>query len=115
MFFKTFGYIHDIINNCIILNVSDEDEKIKLNKMLKKVDNTSSFFKIQLNIHTTIQVKNNYKFISELKGCFVYISGYTKYYCFATEVDSVDELTNTFIVQKKYNKGYKLIANKVFN
>ncbi len=114
MFFKTFGYITNIINNNIILEIQDENERIKLNKMLKKIDNKSHYYKIQLNIHTTVDVHFNYKVLSELKGCYVNISGYTKYYCFVTEYDTVDELTNTFKVAKKYNKGYKLIANKIF-
>ncbi len=122
MFFKINCYIVSINDNAIVINISDKDELNKFQKNLIRLykneslfDYSKTFFKIKLSNTTKININFKYSNLQELKGINVFISGFSKYYCFTTDSEIFDELTNLFKPIKKINKGYSLYASKIFN
>ena len=122
MFFKLKCYILNIINNDIIISISDKDELnrfqknlIKLYKNNEDFDFNNQIYKIKYNNQTKFNINFQYNNIKDLKGVSVTISGISKYYCFSYNDEVLDTNTNTFITIKKIKRGYSLFANKIYN
>jgi hypothetical protein len=122
MFFKVKCYILNIINNDIIISISDKDELnrfqknlIKLYKNNEDFDVNNQIYKIKYNNQTKFNINFQYNNIKDLKGVSVTISGISKYYCFSYNDEVLDTNTNTFITIKKIKRGYSLFANKIYN
>ncbi len=122
MFFKLKCYILNIINNDIIISISDKDELNKFQKNLIKLyknnedfDFNNQIYKIKYNNQTKFNINFQYNNIKDLKGVSVTISGISKYYCFSYNDEVLDTNTNTFITIKKIKRGYSLFANKIYN
>lgn len=122
MFFKIRCYILNIINNDLIISISDKDELerfqknlIKLYKNYDEFDFNNQIYKIKYNNQTKFNINFSYNNIKDLKGIYVIISGISKYYCFSYNDEILDTNTNTFIAAKKIKRGFTLIANKIVN
>lgn len=120
MFFKVKCYIQSINNNNIQIYINDDNELhrfqknlIKLYKNIDTFDLNNRTYNIKLLKTTKFDVNFKYNQINMLKGTSVIISGHSKYYCFSTNIEVVDESTNLFKTIKKINKGYTLYVDKI--
>ena len=120
MFFKIRCYILNIINNDLIISITDKDELerfqknlIKLYKNYDEFDFNNQIYKIKYNNQTKFNINFSYNNIKDLKGIAVSISGISKYYCFSYNDEILETNTNTLITVKKIKRGFTLIANKI--
>lgn len=122
MFFKIKCYINYIKNDKIYISIPDEDELLRFQQNLVRLyKNPESFdyqkknFIIKLLKSTKIILITEYSNINDLHGTSVIISGMSKYYCFSTDHEELDENTNLFKLTKKIIKGHTLCASKITN
>lgn len=124
MFFNISGYIIDINQKKIIIRIIDEDLLIKFQKNINKLYKVENDINLENNIYT-FHINKNTKFIIsnftynnllDLKGIYITLSGYSKYYCFQLNNDNIlNEINNEIEEQKNYKKGYIYIINKIYN
>jgi hypothetical protein len=123
MFFNVSGYIVNINDDKLQLRIIEDDDLIKfqtnLNKIYKINDNiniNNKIYKFKINKKTKFIIKNyTYTNLNELKGIYVTISGYFKYYSFCFNTTMVNEINNELEDTKKYKTGYMNICNKIYN
>lgn len=122
MFFKIKCYVQSINSNELTVYINDCDELIRFQKnLIKLYKNIESFdyekkiYKIKLLSSTKYNISFQYNHLNALIGTNINISGKSKYYCFTTETEEFDELTNLFKPIKKIITGYTLYANKIYN
>ncbi len=132
MFFKINCYVQSInatsnetsnkTSNEMIIYINDSIELnrfqqnlIKLYKNPDSFDYEKKIFKIKLLPSTKFNLRFKYENLKSLVGTNIYISGYSKYYCFSVDSEVFDELTNLFKPIKKIIKGYTLYASKIYN
>lgn len=122
MFFKINCYIQSINNNNLVVYINSPEELTRFqNNLIKLYKNCNSFdyekkiFKIKVNTSTKFQLNFKYDNLNSLIGTNVTVSGQSKYYCFSTNTEEFDELTNLFKPITKIIRGYTLYANKIYN
>lgn len=124
MFFNINGYIININNNKIKLKIIDNEILTKFQKNINKlykiqndINLNENVYNFTVNKKTKFTIQNyTYTHLSELIGVCINISGYSKYYCFELQSNSLlNEINNELQEEKKYKKGYAFICNKIYN
>lgn len=124
MFFNISGYIVDINQKKIIVRIIDNDLLIKFQKNINKLYKIDNDINLEKNIYTFHINKNSkiiinnftYNNLFELKGIYITISGYSKYFCFQFNNNNIlNDINNEIEEHKNYKKGYIYIVNKLYN